>query len=230
MDERRYSDEEVEEIFRRAAAPAEERRGLPARSGLTLAELQSIGGEVGVSPERIAEAAARLDHGAAALRSRTVLGRPVAVGRTVDLPRAPTDREWAILVSELREIFQAHGRESTSLATRSWNNGNLRVVVEPTEAGYRLRMGTRKGDAALSLVLALGLLLMGVLSILSADGASDELVSGLVLMLLAAGTFSYDAIRLPLWASRRNEQMDQVATRALELLSRPGPPSSPGES
>src|ERR1700741_1755290 len=104
-DERTYGEEEVAQIFEAAAA----RRGpgstapVPTK-GLTLAELQAIGGEVGLAPERVAEAAAALDL-RRDVRRRTELGMPVGVGRTIDLPRAPTDREWEMIVADLRETF-----------------------------------------------------------------------------------------------------------------------------
>lgn len=220
-DERRYTDEEVEEIFRSAASAAPREPDLPARSGPTLAELQAIGSEVGIPPAQIAEAAARLDRRPAPLPRRTVLGMPMSVGRTVDLPRAPTDREWSILVGELREVFQAHGRESAGAGARSWHNGNLRVVVEPTEAGYRLRMATRKRDAAASTGIGVFFIAMAILLLLGFDGGSNELFAPLVLALVSAGALTYNAVRLPRWASEREEQMEYVAGRALALLARP---------
>src|SRR5262245_19567690 len=119
MEDRRYSAEEVEKIFRVAATSGEHRRDVLRQSGPTLAELQQVGREVGVSPERIAEAAKSLDHSAVVVPRTTLLGMPTSVGQIVELPRAPTDREWNILVGELREIFQAHGQEATTAGSRS---------------------------------------------------------------------------------------------------------------
>ena len=63
-DERRYGEEEVAAIFEAASGPAASRKDSRSASdseqGLTLSELQSIGREVGISPDRIAEAAAAL--------------------------------------------------------------------------------------------------------------------------------------------------------------------------
>ncbi len=59
-DERRYQEDEVAEIFEAASVPAISRTGAPSQEGLTLTELQAIGREVGIAPERIAEAAASL--------------------------------------------------------------------------------------------------------------------------------------------------------------------------
>jgi hypothetical protein len=217
VEERRYTDDEVEQIFRSAASPAIRGRDLPARSGLTLADLQAIGQEVGISPEGIAEAAARVGRRPAPVPGRTLFGMPISVGRTVDLPRAPTDREWSVLLGELREVFQAHGRESTSLDARSWRNGNLHVVVEPTERGYRLRLATRKGDATATVALGLFAALVTVVLLLS--GGTEEVIRATLFALASIGALSYNAVRLPRWASERTEQMEYIASRAIELTS-----------
>src|SRR5215210_5297426 len=123
-EERRYGEEEVAQIFEAAAsAHGSEGRALSSAGGLSLGELQAIGGEVGIAPERIADAAAALDLRRGAAPRGTHLGMPVSVGRTVDLPRAPTDHEWELLVAELRETFGAHGKDRSSGGLRAWSNG-----------------------------------------------------------------------------------------------------------
>jgi hypothetical protein len=225
MAERRYSDEEVEQIFRVATAPGMHGRDLLQRSGPTLAELQEIGREVGVAPARITEAALSLDHSATKIPPTTVLGMPISVGQIVELPRAPTDREWAILVGKLREIFQAHGVESTTAVERSWQNGNLQIVIEPTEQGYRLRMGTRNDSARVTLFLAPFFLLMAALFGIAYDGGLNEIGASIVAALVAFGSTAFQALHLPGWAAKRNEQMEFIAARTLELLAR-----TPGEA
>jgi hypothetical protein len=219
-DERRYSDGEVEEIFRSAAAEPVGRRDLPAREGLTLADLQEIGREAGISPERVALAAARLDRPVDTVPRRTVLGLPVAVGHTVGLPRAPTDREWGILVAGFRETFAAHGRESSVAGIRSWSNGNLRIAIEPTETGYRLRMATRKGNAAPMAGLGLMFVVLAIMSLVSAEGGSGDLLQAILYWLMGVGAVAFGAVRLSSWADERSEQMGQIAERTRELLSR----------
>lgn len=226
-DERRYDEDEAAEIFRAAATEREHGSpALPAARGLTLREMQDIGGEVGIAPARIAQAAAAVDLHRATVPRRTELGMPVGVGRTVDLPRAPTDREWALLVAELRETFGAHGRDRSDAGIRAWSNGNLRAYVEPTEAGHRLRMSTVKGDAApltrigFAALLVAALLL--VLSFVAGEGASEA--AGALFVALAGGaTLGYNALRLPRWADQREAQMAHVAARAQALLSEPAP-------
>ena len=234
MDERRYEEAEVAKIFQAAASPrASEGRAVAPTSGFSLAELQAIGDEVGIAPERIAEAAAALDVRGPAAPRRTYLGMPVSVGRTVDLPRAPTDREWDMLVAELRQTFGARGKDRSSGGLRAWTNGNLHAYVEPTEAGYRLRLGTTKGNAVASSRFGMVTLLAGlVLSILLfAEVLDEDLVVLLVWSLMGAIALAFNAIRLPRWAREREEQMDHIAARARMLIApAPEPVGSGGEN
>src|SRR5512138_3609105 len=149
-DDRRYSDDEVARIFELAAKPdvsVRDTSGSEGAEGLTLAELQAIGREVGIAPEHIADAAMTLDAGASETPPDTDFGMEISVGRAVRLARAFTDREWAMLVSELRDTFRARGSEASSGDARQWFNGNLHARVEPTPTGYRFRVATLKGDA-----------------------------------------------------------------------------------
>lgn len=229
-DERTYRDDEVAEIFETAAARGD--TNLPARrsaEGLTLAELQAVGGEVGLAPERIAEAAAALDLRRDTLR-RSDFGMPVAVRRTVDLPRAPTDREWEMLVAELRETFNARGRVGSRGDVREWTNGNLHAYVEPTLTGHRLRLGTTKGDAtglnrmgAAALVMALVTM---VLFFLTGDMPDDVFVP-VIFALMGGVALTYNAMRLPSWALEREAQMEHIAARARILLGADAPREKP---
>ena len=110
-DERKYQDDEVKEIF--DLAIGEDPIGRPPTSdeaGLSLSELQEVGLEVGMEPERIAEAALAVDSRRGILPSRRYLGMPISVGRVVELPGPVTDQEWQLLVAEFREVFGARGR------------------------------------------------------------------------------------------------------------------------
>ena len=221
-DERRYQDDEVAQIFEVASAPATSRADAPSSQGMTLAELQAIGREVGIAPERIAEAASALVRSPPPLPRRTELGMPVSAGHIVELPRALTDREWALVVADLRETFGARGKESSQGDTRQWSNGNLHALVEPTRTGYRLRLGTVKGDAlalnrmggfgiAMGLFVGLGLSLGGE-PLAALPGALALGGTGL-------GALVANALRLPRWARRREQQMKDVAERTHALTA-----------
>lgn len=221
MDERRYEDAEVAQIFQAAASPrASESRAPASPGGMSLAELQAIGGEVGIEPERIAEAAAALDVRRGAAPRRAYLGIPVSVSRTVDLPRAPTDREWEMLVAELRETFGARGKDRSSGGLRAWTNGNLHAYVEPAESGYRLRLGTTKGGAAQAIRMGVASVVAGlVLSILLfAEVLDEDLVVLLVLSAMGAAILAFNSLHLPRWAREREEQMNYIAARARTLI------------
>ncbi len=222
-DERRYAEEEIAEIFEIAAEPRDAGgRAVPAAHGLTLAELQAIGREVGVPPERIAEAASALDLRRGALARGTFLGIPLSVGRIVELPRAPTDREWELLVAALRQTFNAQGKVRSSGGLREWTNGNLHANVEPTEDGYRLRMGTVKGEAVAINRAAIAMLLLGVVMLLVlvlTGQLAEDVAVPLILGGMGAAGFAYNAVRLPGWALEREKQMEYVASRARMLLA-----------
>lgn len=229
-DERRYADDEVAQIFEAATSHAPRPgRAITTREGLTLAELQSIGGEVGIAPERIAEAAASLERSGAPLARRTQLGVPVGVGRTVDLPRAPTDREWHLLLSELRRTFGAHGKDRSDGELRAWANGNLHAYIEPTEDGHRLRMGTTKQNGVAMGWLGIMIMAMAIAFFLVAvatGGSTDTYVVAAAIAAIGAATFGANALRLPGWAREREEQMEHIAARALVLIP-PAPPPDP---
>jgi hypothetical protein len=231
-DERTYGEEEVAEIFRIAAETRTAAGGtaLSPVNGFTLAELQSIGGEVGLAPERVAQAAAAVDLRRGTLRRRE-LGMPVAVGRTVDLPRAPTDREWEMLVADLRETFGAKGRTGSRGDVREWNNGNLNAFVEPTPTGYRLRLSTTKANGvALNRMGAVSLLMaLATVVLLYVTGAlAEEMLGPVMLSMMGGGALAWNALRLPGWAHEREEQMEAIAVRARALLGSPPAPRLPG--
>src|SRR3954464_8777429 len=138
MSDRRYSDEEVSRIFERAAeAQQQTRKQLTSGEspdGMTLAQLQEIGKEVGIAPELIAQAAksVALPIGE---KSRKFLGLPIGVGRTRDLERKLTDDEWDRLVVDLRETFDAKGTIRHEGSFRQWPTGRLQDVWRPTPTG-----------------------------------------------------------------------------------------------
>ena len=221
-DERRYQDDEVAEIFEAASLPALSRGGAPSQDGLTLAELQAIGREVGIAPERIAEAASSLARNQPAVPRRTELGMPLTAGHMVELPRALTDREWALVVADLRETFGARGKESSQGETRQWSNGNLHAFVEPSRSGgYRLRLGTLKGDAvALNRMGAFGIAMGTFVAVgMALAGSPEAAIPGaLALGGTGVGAILANAVRLPRWARQREQQMKEVADRTRALI------------
>lgn len=227
-DDRVYGETEVAEIFEKAAAAStrgSEGRALSSGGGLSLAELQAIGGEVGIAPSAIAEAAASLELRRSVAPRKTHLGMPVSVGRTVELPRAPNDREWEMLLAELRATFSANGKDRSSGGVRRWTNGNLHAYVEPTDTGHRLRLGTTKRDgvnaANMGVFGIVAGLLMGAFLVLAGEGIGDGSMAMLFAM-FGIAVLAFNALRLPRWAREREEQMEHIEARARAII-RPDP-------
>lgn len=225
MTTRRYGDDEVREIFSLATTGDTRDRSLPAESGgLTLEELQHIGREAGIEPARVAQAAASLDARGRPASVRRAFGLPIGVSRVVDLPRAPTDREWEQLIAEFRTTFGAQGQVTGSGGLRQWSQGNLHISVEPTERGEQLRLSTLKGDAmslnGLGLVMGGMSLLMGAV-VAAAGKPGKALVLVGMFGGLALAAFGANLLRLPRWARERERQMAALAEHAVKLLSGP---------
>ena len=219
MTERRFSEDEVAAIFERAAqAPSTGQRQLPSGEGMTLAQLQEIGREVGIAPESIAHAARSLQV-AGQPTSRRFLGLPIGVGHTVDLGRRLSDDEWERFVVDLRETFDARGRVKQEGSLRHWSNGNLQALLEPTETGHRIRLRTMHGGSRALMTGGLVMMaLSGVAVLIGATGGNAGAIDspGLV-ALMGAGMFGYSALRLPGWARIRRRQMEELSARIAEV-------------
>jgi len=220
--ERRYSDEQIAAIFKMAS---EEQKKLDrdgsAGVGLTLAELQEIGGETGISSEALARAAATFEHAEAEVPQPTLLGFPTGVSKIIELDHDLTEDEWLSLVAQFRDTFRAHGKLEQVGGLRTWRNGNLQISFEPTKTGSRLRMRTFKGDAAVRLYGSMAAaVLIGTLifvNFLTGESSSFRDLVSLFALLAAMLVFVFPVFRLNKWAEMRGEQMDTIAKMAKEM-------------
>ncbi|HJU90037.1 MAG TPA: hypothetical protein VJ672_11625 [Gemmatimonadaceae bacterium] len=230
MAERRFNESEVAAIFERAT----ETRGSGTRlgssgDGMTLAELQDIGREVGISSDAIALAAQSIDQAPSApLR---FLGLPLGVSRTANLGRKLSDEEWERLVVDLRETFNARGVVRKEGSLRQWTNGNLQALLEPTETGQRLRLRTVKGNAPPMMAAGFAMVALSIASFVIAalrGGPADPgMLLGMgILGAAGLGMFASAALRLPGWARTRERQMEEIAARAALTA---GTPRTQGE-
>ncbi len=228
MTERRFSDAEVAQIFERATS-GDAVQGTGAAEGMTLAELQSIGREVGIPAEQITRAALSLRPGEAKHTER-FLGMTTGVGHVVHLSRKLTDEEWERFVVEVRETFSARGTMASQGSLRQWSNGNLQVLLEPTDAGHRVRFRTVKGNAPglLSGGLVMGAVAVAgeVTAVLTGVAHDIGLVASFgVLGAIGLGAAATTALRLPRWASTRKAQMEDLGARVTEMALKPPPDS-----
>lgn len=215
MTERRYSKEEVEQVFASAADAQELGRGSTAGStGLTLREMQDIGLEAGIAPDAVARAAAGLTRAKPSSVSGTMLGFPIKVGESAELGRRLTDEEWERVVVMLRETFSARGKLDATGSFRQWTNGNLQALLEPGENGHRLRLQTYNQQSRMFMGLGIGFIGVGAASALSAAighvFTADSIASVSGIFVMGAGMFALGAARLPSWARQRRQQMREV--------------------
>ncbi len=218
MSDRRFSEDEVAEILKQAAEAQDSATGLArGGSGLTLTELTEIGREVGISPDVIRQAAMRIDNPDRA--TQRLLGMPIGVARTVDLNRKMTDDEWDHLVVDLRETFNARGIVHQEGSLRTWRNGNLQALLEPTPEGQRLRLKTTKGSAPGLMAGGAGMFACAavIMTIAALNGVGlDD--TGFLAAMSSVGTgglamFAAGFAGLGRWARLRAQQMDEIAAR-----------------
>ena len=218
MTDRRFNEAEVQAIFELASKSREQSQGrLPSPEGMTLAEVQDIGREVGIAPTEIARAAMAIER-RTKKPARTFMGLPLGVERTIPLEKPLSEDEWDRLVVELRETFDARGIVRREGSIRLWANGNLHAYHEPTSSGYRLRLRTVKGGARERIVGGLGMLgaasaALGLAVLSGAVGDTGMLVALASFGTAGAAMFGMTALGLPSWARLRQRQMDDLALR-----------------
>jgi hypothetical protein len=223
--ERRYQDHEIREILDLAIGQEEgPAQSLPAADGMTLLELQEVGREVGLPSDRITQAVAVFEGRGELVPRSTTLGLPTSVGRVVPLPRNPSEREWELLIAELRTTFGGKGEAASHGGFREWSHGNLHAFVEPTETGYRLRLVDANsafvGIAFGGFFLAFALML--VAAILGKDAPGAALIFPAFFGLLGGGLAVGSARVLPKWARKQEKRMEHIARHAVSLLALPG--------
>ena len=225
MSTRRYGDDEVREIFSVATTGGKADPSVPAESGgLTIDELRHIAHEAGIDPTRVTQAAASLDARGKPTPVRRMLGLPIGLTRVVDLPRAPTDREWEQLISQFRTTFGGPGQATSSGGLREWSYGNLHICVEPTERGEQLRVATLKDDAMVlnGLAVVMGGMSLLMSAVVTLAGKPEKALVVLAMFGgIALAAFGANVLRLPRWAREREQQMQAIAEHAVKLLSNP---------
>lgn len=211
--ERRLSDDDVSLVLRRAGE-------MTAQQGMTVVQVEEIARDVGISPEAVQRALAEAASGA--LRPASVersLGLTTGLSKDVLLPGVLTEPGWDVLVSTLRSTFSTQGKQSRSGVVREWRNGRLRVAVEPTAGGHRLRMSTDKEGALRAPLLLGGLLLVEAVACFVASSDPKLHLIGGGLIALGAAVTAWPFLSLPKWASTRAQQFDGIAREASSLAT-----------
>jgi len=223
--ERKYQDHEIRQILDLAIGQEDgPAQSLPMVDGLTLLELQEVGREVGLLPDRITQAVAAFEGRGEAVPRGTTLGLPTSVGRVVPLPRSPSDREWELIIAELRTTFGGKGEVTSQGGLREWSHGKVHAFIEPTETGHRLRLADSNaavvGIVAGGFVLAFALLIFVVL--LGKENPGFRFAVPAFFSLFGGSLAAGSALSLPRWAREQERRMEHISRHAVSLLAPPG--------
>jgi hypothetical protein len=219
-DDRRYGEREIRKIFERAGTSARPQQ-LPSAEGLTLVELQSIGNEVGLSPQQIADAVDALALPPAHER-RNFLGMPVGISRTASLSRLPDDREWELLIVELRSAFRVQGEDVSRGNLREWKHGQVGAYIEPSPNGCRIRLESAKREAILVNGFGVAWIVAGLITLITLARTGDLAGANALLPVISGAVglavLGYNKLRLSRWARTCAAQMQNIVDRARTSL------------
>ena len=160
IDERRFSDKEVHEILKKAVARAPS-RALAKSEGLSLAELQAIGGEVGIDPARLEDAARELTLGSSN-QPHGILGAPTVLHfeRKVEGEFDPEDTSE--IIARIRRGMGLQGEVSDIHGTLEWSakgdSGERYVSLSSRDGTTTIRGSSNLANAAGVTYLPAGIL------------------------------------------------------------------------
>ncbi|NBC85567.1 MAG: hypothetical protein GVY25_05185 [Bacteroidetes bacterium] len=131
-DTRQYSNDEIQDIFRRAAERQQAAQGKDGGTGLTLEELQQIAEESGLDPAHVEAAAREVSSGraeaAGAVEKASAPRGVERFYRTTSkkhiervLPGTMSDETWDDMVEVLEAVFQNAGKATTAGPIREWH-------------------------------------------------------------------------------------------------------------
>jgi hypothetical protein len=213
-DDRRLNEAEVAAVLRRAAEDS-------TAQGLTVAQVEEIAASVGISADSVRRALIESANGA--LRPATVsreFGVPTGVSKDVALPGVLTPAAWDVLVSTMRATFNAYGRTRQSGVVREWRNGNLRIALEPTANGDRIRMSTQKaGGLRGPLIGSAGSLIYAAALFAAATRKPALMILAAIPLTIAGALAAWPFLTLPRWARSRADQFEIIAREAAALAT-----------
>lgn len=231
MTERRFTDDEVARILKRATEmDRREGRGtaeLELARGLSLSELQEVAEEVGIAPATVARAALELERPGSTGFGEMLLGGSPVSQRTQVVGRPLSEGEMAEVVRVVDEVMPAQGSVTEALGSVRWvNQGRFlsrSVVLQPADAETRVQVQERyTGRARLAahlMPLSYGL---GIGLVVGADVIGG---AGAGLSLSVLGAVGGWGIGRAIWSglraasSRRIAKVSDAIARAVEGLS-----------
>jgi len=205
IDDRRYSEEDVARILRRATE-GDPSKAVTRSDGMSLAELKSIGAEVGIDPVRIEESAHALERQPAA-KANPLVGTPTAFDHEVRVPGVIPEDRTADVLAVIRRITGKRGDISQVQGALEWRTsgdvGERWVTISVRDGHTTVRASARLGQgAAISLIPTALATAASVVPVLNAPSADGNMMA---LVLVPSVMALYGATRA-LWSrSGRNE-------------------------
>lgn len=245
MSDRVYSEREVAAIIERAVERQEEaQRQTGPEAGLTLAELEKLGTEVGIAPLHLRAAAAELAAGGAGSRQSGRSATHVYVERW--LPGRLNLDAWEDAVAEFQNRFGTsmgawYGQPSGGLHqqighTHEWSHTNAlgietRVAVSARGDRVRLRLAQKLGHARSEvegpLYGALAAFLLAFLPALATGSAAAVAAITVAAFVLFSGLI-YVADRA--WRQKKHRALETLADELGARLVVPPEPAVAGEA
>jgi hypothetical protein len=203
--DRRYSDEEVALILRKAAQLDTGSAVSGAGEGLSLVEIERIAHEVGIGPDVVARAAAHLRADTPSTTAR-IFGGPTDFAAEHGSPGEVPRERYGDVVEAIRHVMGKPGRTSEVLDGLEWKSvgdtTQVTVIIRPTGGRTRVQILADRGGSAV-----IAYLFPGVAALLGgaiAGAIIDPNVShGLLIMGTAAGAGLVGARTIWAAATRR---------------------------
>lgn len=195
-DERRYSEEEFALVLRMASEEPETpdekdvQELTPARKGLTLAQIREIASEVGIDPDRVSRAAARLPQARESGLAR-LLGGPPLVSLERVVKGEASEADLRRIAEVLRREVGAPGKAREVLGSLEWKGNNttattiISASATPRDGSTVLQASADSSGALLAIIAAAGLPTLGVVALTLVKLVFGETDAGIVLGLLS---------------------------------------------
>ncbi|MEM6647695.1 MAG: hypothetical protein AAF730_15730 [Bacteroidota bacterium] len=226
MPDRIFSEQEIAQILQsaisRQEAEVEKRR---ARDhGLNLAELERLGGEVGIAPEHLRAAVLEV-HRPGVKRDKTISDTHNFVERLI--PGYLTTDAWGEIVTELRHQIGVDTGDSVSVIgnMHEWTHTSASGITTKATLAQRgnsvaLRLSQRVGMASpLTEGVMYGTLLAILASFITAVGLDFTFLQATMLCSALVVMFSVLVYTLDIgWRKKKHRQIDAIADRIETLV------------
>jgi hypothetical protein len=220
LEDRRFSDGEVREILKKAVQKPPS-RSLSRREGLSLAELKSIGEEVGIDPARLEDAARSVAERKTSAPSR-LLGGPTVLDfeRKVQGVFQPDDTPE--ILSLVRRIMGHQGEVDEIHGSLEWQvkgeTGNRYVTLTPRDGTTTIRSSANLSNLAVLTFLPAGVMgamapIIGLIKFFK-DGSEVALIVGIAVLAVLYPVLRTIFSRVSTAeAGRLEEVVDELARR-----------------